>query len=199
MIGRHEAFDLIDVRPREEFDKAHIPGARSIPLSELHAAEFLRERRLPEAEPVYVICRNRTLAGLASGVLEGAGCINAAVVDSGMENWEAQGLPVVRKNCFPRITIDSPMLALIAGFGFGLGLAVHQIFFVVPLIAGLVALGPKIRSLAQRQMRRDNIVDPAFAGPLEDWAVPHASRLSSDLGHDFFAHPHHRVRFAKCH
>ena len=92
------------------------------------------------------------------------------------------------------------MLALIAGVGIGLGLAVHEIFFVVPLIIGFAALGSKIHSFVQRQMRRDSIVDLVRAGAVEDWALPHLSRLASRLGgEDNFLHPHHRVRFAKCH
>lgn len=199
LIATHQPFDLIDVRTKEEFDKAHIPGARSIPLPELRASKVLRDRKLPATEPLYVICRSRALAGLASGILEGAGCTNAVVVDGGMETWQAQGLPGGRKKCFPKIAIDAPTLAVVAGFGFGLGLAIHEVFFVVPLIVGLAALGPKIYSFVQRQIRQNNIVDLVRPGLLEDWAVPHASQFSSHLGHDFFAHPHHRVRFAKCH
>jgi rhodanese-related sulfurtransferase len=199
LIATHQPFDLIDVRTKEEFDKAHIPGARSIPLPELRASKVLRDRKLPATEPLYVICRSRALAGLASGILEGAGCSNAVVVDGGMETWQAQGLPGGRKKCFPKIAIDAPTLAVVAGFGFGLGLAIHEVFFVVPLIVGLAALGPKIYSFVQRQIRQNNIVDLVRPGLLEDWAVPHASQFSSHLGHHFFAHPHHRVRFAKCH
>lgn len=199
LIARHEPFDLIDVRTRKEFGKVHIPGARSIPLPELRGSRVLHDRKLAATEPLYVICRSRVLAGLASGILEGAGCPNAVVVDGGMETWEAQGLSVLRKKWFQRITVDAPMLALIAGFGLGLGLTVHEIFFVVPLIIGLAALGPKIHSFVQRQARSDCTVDLAHAGPLEAWAVPHASELPSHLGEDLFPHPHHRVRFAKCH
>src|SRR5438094_335484 len=95
-----------------------------------------RHRKLSATEPLYVICRSRVLAGLASGILKGAGCANAIVVDGGMETWQAQGLPVVRKKWFAKIAIDAPMLPLVAGFGFGLGLAVHEVFFVLPLIVG---------------------------------------------------------------
>ena len=144
LIATHQPFDLIDVPGRkEEFDKAHIPGARSIPLPELRASKVLRDRKLSATEPLYVICRSRVLAGLATGILEGAGCANAVVVDGGMEAWQAQGLPVVRKKWFPKIAIDAPMLALVAGFGFGLGLAIHEVFFVLPLIVGLPSLMSK--------------------------------------------------------
>ena len=201
LIATHQPFDLIDVRTKEEFDKAHIPGARSIPLPELRASKVLRDRKLSATEPLYVICRSRVLAGLASGILKGAGCANAVVVDGGMETWQAQGLPVVRKNWFPKIAIDAPMLALVAGFGFGLGLAVHEVFFVLPLIVGFAVLSPRTHSFVQRQMRRSHTVDLRQTDSREDWAVPDVSRFAAHLGsgEDIFLHPHHRVRFAKCH
>ena len=200
LIATHQLFDLIDVRTKEEFDKAHIPGARSIPLPELRASKVLRDRKLPATEPLYVICRSRALAGLASGILEGAGCPNAVVVDGGMETWQAQGLPVVRKKWFPKIAIDTPMLALVAGFGFGLGLAVHEVFFVLPLIVGFAVLSPRTHSFVQRQMQRSHTVDLRQTDSREDWAVPDVSRLAAHLGsgEHIFLHPHHRVPFAKC-
>ena len=198
LIATHQPFDLIDVRTKEEFDKAHIPGARSIPLPELRASKVLRDRKLSATEPLYVICRSRVLAGLASGALEGAGCGNAVVVDGGMKTWGERGLPVVRRKWLPETGLDAPMMALIAGFGFGLGLAVHEIFFVVPLIMGFVAVGWEIHSYTQRPMRRFSLADLVRGGANEDWAVPHASQLASHLGHDFLSHPHHRVCFAKC-
>jgi rhodanese-related sulfurtransferase len=201
MITTHQPFDLIDVRTKEEFDKAHIPGARSIPLPELRASKVLRDRKLSATEPLYVICRSRVLAGLASGILTGAGCANAVVVDGGMETWQAQGLPVVRKKWFTKIAIDAPMLALVAGFGFGLGLAVHEVFFVWPLIVAFAVLSPRTHSFVQRQMRRSHTVNLRQTDSREDWAVPDVSRLAAHLGsgEDIFLHPHHRVPFAKCH
>ena len=83
LIATRQPFDLIDVRTKEELDKAHIPGARSIPLPELLAPKVLRDRKLSATEPLYVICRSRVLAGLASGTLEGAGCGNAVVSTAG--------------------------------------------------------------------------------------------------------------------
>jgi rhodanese-related sulfurtransferase len=200
MITTHQPFDLIDVRTKEEFDKTHIPGARSIPLPELRAPKFLRNRKQSATEPVYVICRSRVLASLATGILEGAGCANAVVVAGGMEAWQAQGLPVVRKKWFPKIAIDASMLALVAGFGFGLGLAIHEVFFVLPLIVGFAALSPRIHSFFQRQMRRGHSGDLTQTSPRDEWAVPHVSGLAAhpDSAEDIFLYPHHRVHLAKC-
>ena len=198
LIARHQLLDLIDVRTKREFDKTHIPGARSIPLPELSAAKILHNRSLPATEPVYVICRSRVLANLASGILERAGFLDTVVVDGGMETWEAQRLPVVRRNWFPKITFDVPMLVLMAGFG--LGLAIDDVFFLVPLLIGFVALVLKIRSFARRQTRQGHAVDLPRPSPVENWAVPHLSRFVSHPGREeLFFHPSHRGRFARSH
>ena len=44
-------------------------------------------------EPLFVISSDRTMAGLAAGMLRGAGCMRPVVVDGGMQMWDAQGLP----------------------------------------------------------------------------------------------------------
>ena len=44
---------LVDVRPAEEFEAGHLPGARSLPLADLPD----RLRELPRARPVVACCR----------------------------------------------------------------------------------------------------------------------------------------------
>jgi rhodanese-related sulfurtransferase len=51
-LGRGDVV-LVDVRPREEFEGAHIDGARSIPLDELHQ----RLAELPAGHEVVAYCR----------------------------------------------------------------------------------------------------------------------------------------------
>ena len=196
LIARREPFDLIDVRTREEFDKAHIPGARSIPLPELRGFDFVHNRGLPAAESVYVICRSHVLASLASGALEGAGRPDAVVVEGGMEVWKAEGLPILRRNWFPKITFNAPMMVVIAGLGFGLGLALHEIFFLVPLALAGGALFMKFRSLGRRQTAPGKAIDLTDSTDAEDWAIPHLSRLARLSENKVLFRPHHRVRFA---
>lgn len=93
LVADHKPFELIDVRPGEEFKRGHIPGARSIPLKKLLPAKVVRDRKLAPNEPLFVVCQNRIMAGLAAGMLQGAGCMHPVVVDGGMQNWEARGLP----------------------------------------------------------------------------------------------------------
>ena len=95
LVSKHEVFDLIDVRPKEEFNRLHIPGARSNPLNEMTPVKILRERKLPASAPLFVISQDRALASMGAGILRGAGCIQPVVVDGGMKTWKAQGLPTM--------------------------------------------------------------------------------------------------------
>lgn len=95
LIVTQDKLDLIDVRPRAEFNRVHIRGARSVPLAGLRPTKVLRERVGAKSDPVFLICWNRMRASMAAGMLRDAGCLRPVVLDGGMELWEAQGLPVV--------------------------------------------------------------------------------------------------------
>ena len=97
--------ELLDVRSRQEFECGHIRGARSAPLSLLHAAHVVRERGLMNREPLFLISRRRTKASLAAGMLRAAGCIHPVVIEGGMQLWETQGLPVVQTKRHPAIAV----------------------------------------------------------------------------------------------
>jgi peptidoglycan/xylan/chitin deacetylase (PgdA/CDA1 family)/rhodanese-related sulfurtransferase len=89
--------ELIDVRPKKDFEKVHALTARSIPLSTFEPHSVLANRQLDRHAPLYLICRRKTLATLAACGLAGAGLDEAVVVEGGLEAWEEQGLPVVRR------------------------------------------------------------------------------------------------------
>ncbi len=82
---------VLDVRPLEEYEAAHIPGAVSIPLREL-------ERRLdsvPRDREVVAYCRGPycVLAPDAVKVLRARG-YDARSLGDGVAEWRARGLPV---------------------------------------------------------------------------------------------------------
>ncbi|MEO8452930.1 MAG: metalloregulator ArsR/SmtB family transcription factor [Gemmatimonadota bacterium] len=52
-LMRDEAVTVIDVRPRDEFDAGHIPGALSVPLAELGR----RLDELPKRKEIIAYCR----------------------------------------------------------------------------------------------------------------------------------------------
>ncbi len=85
------AVTVLDVRPGEEYQAAHIPGALSIPLEEL--SDRLSE--LPEGPEIVAYCRGAycVLAYEAVDLLHSAGR-QARRLNEGMLEWRLGGLPV---------------------------------------------------------------------------------------------------------
>lgn len=79
---------LLDLRPTEEYDSGHLPGARSIPFSELEA----QMRNLPEGCDIVAYCRGPFCVAAIKGVaaLRGAG-LNARRLSRGVAEWRADG------------------------------------------------------------------------------------------------------------
>ena len=80
------------------------------------------------------MCRGWSLASLAACSLAGAGLDEPIVVEGGLEAWEGQSLPVVRKKSWRMPVMDAPTMVLVTSFLFGLGLAVHEFFFIAAAI-----------------------------------------------------------------
>ncbi|MFD1663419.1 ArsR/SmtB family transcription factor [Streptomyces caeni] len=82
---------VLDVRPAEEYQAGHIPGALSIPVEEL--AERIDE--LPEGAEIVVYCRGEycVLAYDAVRLLKARGR-RAIRLDDGMLEWRLAELPV---------------------------------------------------------------------------------------------------------
>lgn len=82
---------VLDVRPGEEYQAAHIPGALSIPLEELRD----RLSELPEDREIVAYCRGAycVLAYEAVDLLHSAGR-RARRLNEGMLEWRLGGLPV---------------------------------------------------------------------------------------------------------
>ena len=82
---------LIDVRPGDEFDAGHIPGALSVPVTEL--ADRLRE--LPKRKEIVAYCRGPycVLAVTAVELLRQRGYRVRRLIES-IPAWRARGYPV---------------------------------------------------------------------------------------------------------
>jgi rhodanese-related sulfurtransferase/DNA-binding transcriptional ArsR family regulator len=82
---------VIDVRPAEEYAAGHIPGALSVPLSELKG----RIAQLPSAAEIVAYCRGPycVLAPQAIEILGRAG-LRARRLTEGFPEWRLAGLPV---------------------------------------------------------------------------------------------------------
>ncbi|MFR9749761.1 ArsR/SmtB family transcription factor [Nocardia sp. 004] len=95
LIRRRDAGEitLIDVRPHEEYQAGHIPGAISIPVTELAA----RLAELPGDRDIVAYCRGAycVMAPDAIHIAQQAGR-EVKRFDEGMLEWELAGLPVER-------------------------------------------------------------------------------------------------------
>lgn len=82
---------VLDVRPVEEFDAAHLRHARSLPLDELKK----RLAELPKDVPVVAYCRGPfcLMAKDAVGLLRKKG-YRAFHLTDGVAEWRARGLPI---------------------------------------------------------------------------------------------------------
>jgi len=93
LLRRSEAglVTILDVRPAEEYDFGHIPGAVNVPLE--HIEQCLRN--LPKDQEVIAYCRGAycVLAFEAIAALREKG-FQARRLEEGYPEWKAAGLPV---------------------------------------------------------------------------------------------------------
>lgn len=84
---------LLDVRENDEWHAGHAPAARHLPMSRL--VERLAD--IPDAEPLYVICRSGARSARVVAFLnrQGRQSVNVA---GGMQSWAAQGRPMVAEH-----------------------------------------------------------------------------------------------------
>jgi rhodanese-related sulfurtransferase len=82
---------VLDVRPTQEYDAAHVPGAVSIPVAELRR----RLREVPKDREVVAYCRGPycVYAHQAVRLLRSQG-YTARRLEDGLPEWAAAGLPV---------------------------------------------------------------------------------------------------------
>jgi len=92
MMESGEPFTLLDVRPRSDFDREHIKGARSLPLDEIEnkAAAMLK----PD-ENIIVYCDSFVCSASisASKILGRMGYKNVRDYKGGIREWKQSDLP----------------------------------------------------------------------------------------------------------
>jgi rhodanese-related sulfurtransferase len=77
---------LVDVRQPEEYEAAHVPGAKLIPLADVVA----RAGEIPTEGPVYVICQTGPRSQRAADFLRTRG-VEAYNVAGGTKAWAEAG------------------------------------------------------------------------------------------------------------
>jgi rhodanese-related sulfurtransferase len=88
---RNDEVIVLDVRPVEEFQAGHIPGARSIPIAELER----RLTELPSGSKIVAYCRGPycVFSDEAVMLLRDRG-FQAMRLRDGLPDWRAAGFPV---------------------------------------------------------------------------------------------------------
>jgi rhodanese-related sulfurtransferase len=127
----------LDVRTPGEHAAAHVPGVELLPLDELDAAAFCRERGGAGA-PVYVLCQSGGRARRAIAKLERAGAQGCVLVEGGTQAWIDAGLPVNRgaSRVLPLMRQVQVTVGFLSAAGAALALTVNAWFALIPLVLG---------------------------------------------------------------
>jgi rhodanese-related sulfurtransferase/DNA-binding transcriptional ArsR family regulator len=97
-LVREGEVTVLDVRPQDEYDAGHIPGALSVPVAELER----RLGELPKRKEVIAYCRGPWCVYSVEAVelLRRHG-YRARRTDDGLPDWRAAGRPVARSDARP--------------------------------------------------------------------------------------------------
>jgi rhodanese-related sulfurtransferase len=135
-LGAGNIHELLDVRTPPEYDSAHVPGARLIPLGQLKVEALLAEHE--PGTPIYVLCQAGARASKAIEQFERAGCDDCVLVEGGTQAWIDAGLPVHRgvRSVLPLMRQVQVVVGSLSAAGAVLALIVSRWFAVLPLVIG---------------------------------------------------------------
>lgn len=94
LINREDAV-VVDIRDAGDFKTGHIAGARNIPQSRLD--DRMNELEKLKDKPLIVVCKHGQASGAVLAKLAKAGFTRAYKLKGGVSQWQADGLPLVRK------------------------------------------------------------------------------------------------------
>jgi glyoxylase-like metal-dependent hydrolase (beta-lactamase superfamily II)/rhodanese-related sulfurtransferase len=83
---------VLDVREKDAFDSAHIPGARLLPRGQLELR--VNEELTDPTRRIIVYCEFGRISTLATATLRQMGFHGAVALDGGMKAWREAGYPV---------------------------------------------------------------------------------------------------------
>ncbi|HAD48045.1 MAG: rhodanese-like domain-containing protein [Idiomarina sp.] len=84
---------FVDIRNQDDFRKAHIHGAKSLPLTQIKQKNVSAIEKYKDA-PIVVVCNSGATARGAAMQLTQQGFANVAVLAGGMNAWRNEKLPV---------------------------------------------------------------------------------------------------------
>ncbi|MCE8035172.1 MAG: rhodanese-like domain-containing protein [Halomonas sp.] len=94
LVNREDAV-VVDTREANDFKAGHIAGARNIPQSRID--DRMSELEKVKDKPIIVVCKSGQASGITVAKLTKAGFTRVFKLKGGMMQWQADGLPVVKK------------------------------------------------------------------------------------------------------
>jgi rhodanese-related sulfurtransferase len=82
---------LLDVREPYEWVEGHAPGARHVPMYEIHT----RLAEVPTVGPVVVVCKVGARSAQVAAYLQAQGWDNVLNLAGGLYAWQAAGRPLI--------------------------------------------------------------------------------------------------------
>jgi len=137
LLAGGAAAELLDVRTPPEYATVNVPGAKLVPLDELDAGAFLRQRGATTS-PIYVLCQSGGRARRAIEKFQRAGFDAGVLVEGGTQAWIDAGLPVNRgkSSVLPLMRQVQIVVGSLSAAGAALALAVNPWFALLPLVTG---------------------------------------------------------------
>jgi rhodanese-related sulfurtransferase len=88
---KKDEITIIDVRPKEEYINGHLPGAVSVPMSELKS----KIKNLPAGKEIIAYCRGKycVMAPEAAKILTGKG-FKTTIMQDDVNSWRFAGLKI---------------------------------------------------------------------------------------------------------
>jgi rhodanese-related sulfurtransferase len=137
LLAEGRPAELLDVRTPAEYTACHVPGANLIPLDELNAAAFLKQRGAAD-KPIYVLCQSGGRARRAIERFSQAGFKGCVLVEGGTQAWIDAGLPVNlgESRVLPLMRQVQIAVGLVSAIGASLALTMDPWFALIPLVTG---------------------------------------------------------------
>lgn len=92
-INRRKAA-VLDLRPESDFKAGHLPGSKHILADRISAG--LDKLKLDRKNPVILVCQSGVSARKALPELKKLGFSEVAVLDGGVQGWQAAALPLIK-------------------------------------------------------------------------------------------------------
>jgi len=93
LVNRDNAL-VVDLRPQADFEKGHIPGSKSVQLSQFDPEN--KQLAAARSLPVVLVCKAGQTSADAARRLRKAGFERVYVLDGGIGAWQQADLPLAK-------------------------------------------------------------------------------------------------------